>query len=159
MIAAEVEAAVVQEDLGHRTDGPPVVPHDAFAAHGTDGPNGMPGPASEPVRALSAGRPDIAEQLLTPWQVLFGAGPRLEVFSHGTPGTGPGPPPAGRPLCTTDPRADASPVKDVSPRAAVAGRALAVTAAKDSSSPSTPGSRRARADQGHSSPWKAPGTG
>ncbi|GAA3491209.1 hypothetical protein GCM10018987_52920 [Streptomyces cremeus] len=67
------------------------MPHDAFVAHGTDRPNGMPGPASEPVRALSAGRPDIAEQLLTPWQVLFGAGPRLEVFSHGTPGTGPGP--------------------------------------------------------------------
>jgi error-prone DNA polymerase len=30
------------------------------------------GPASEPVRALSAGRPDVAKQLLAPWRELAG---------------------------------------------------------------------------------------
>lgn len=48
------------------------------------------GPASEPLRALSAGRPDIAEQLLTPWREAFGEGLRLEVVCWGLSGTGPG---------------------------------------------------------------------
>ena len=48
------------------------------------------GPASEPVRALMAGRPDRAEQLLAPWRQLFGSSLRLEVVYHGLSGTGPG---------------------------------------------------------------------
>ncbi|MEU7072901.1 DNA polymerase III subunit alpha [Streptomyces narbonensis] len=48
------------------------------------------GPASEPLRALSAGRPDIAEQLLNPWREAFGQGLRLEVVCWGLSGTGPG---------------------------------------------------------------------
>jgi hypothetical protein len=36
------------------------------------------GPSSEPVRALSAGRPDVAEQLLAPWRELAGERLRLE---------------------------------------------------------------------------------
>lgn len=48
------------------------------------------GPVSEPVRALSAGRPDIAARLLAPWRELYGAGLRLEAVYHGATGTGPG---------------------------------------------------------------------
>lgn len=50
----------------------------------------MLGPASEPVRALSAGRPDVAEQMLAPWRELAGAGLRLEAVLLGRKGTGPG---------------------------------------------------------------------
>ncbi|MET9103763.1 DNA polymerase III subunit alpha [Streptomyces antibioticus] len=50
----------------------------------------MLGPASEPLRALSAGRADIAEQLLEPWRQAAGEGLRLEVVCWGLPGTGPG---------------------------------------------------------------------
>ena len=50
----------------------------------------MLGPASEPVRALSAGRPDRAEQLLVPWRELAGDGLRLEAVWLGRQGTGPG---------------------------------------------------------------------
>lgn len=32
------------------------------------------GPSSEPVRSLSAGRADVAEQLLAPWRELAGSG-------------------------------------------------------------------------------------
>ncbi|MER5890000.1 DNA polymerase III subunit alpha [Streptomyces sp. NPDC001941] len=48
------------------------------------------GPGSEPVRALSAGRADLAEELLGPWRVLAGAGLRLEVVDHDLGGLGPG---------------------------------------------------------------------
>jgi error-prone DNA polymerase len=41
------------------------------------------GPASEPVRALSAGRPDVAEQLLAPWRELAGEHLRLEAGAAG----------------------------------------------------------------------------
>jgi DNA polymerase III alpha subunit len=37
-----------------------------------------------------AGRPDIAERLLTPWRELLGAAMRLEVLWYGLTGTGPG---------------------------------------------------------------------
>ncbi|MEU8892962.1 DNA polymerase III subunit alpha [Streptomyces sp. NPDC048442] len=70
--------------------GPPVVTREAFALHGTDGLVALLGPASEPVRALAAGRPDRAEQLLAPWRGLFGSRLRLEVLSYGTEGTAPG---------------------------------------------------------------------
>ncbi|MFF3958477.1 DNA polymerase III subunit alpha [Streptomyces sp. NPDC001890] len=48
------------------------------------------GPVSEPVRALTAGRPDIAQQLLAPWRDLAGENLRLESVCWGIPGTGPG---------------------------------------------------------------------
>ncbi|MFD7923907.1 DNA polymerase III subunit alpha [Streptomyces sp. NPDC059740] len=48
------------------------------------------GPESEPVRALAAGRPDVAAALLTPWRERFGEALRLEVVHHGRTGTGPG---------------------------------------------------------------------
>ncbi|KOU65121.1 DNA polymerase III subunit alpha [Streptomyces sp. IGB124] len=48
------------------------------------------GPVSEPVRALSAGRPDVAERLLAPWRDLAGGNLRLETVCWGVPGTGPG---------------------------------------------------------------------
>ncbi|MFD8417416.1 DNA polymerase III subunit alpha [Streptomyces sp. NPDC059650] len=48
------------------------------------------GPASEPLRALSAGRTDLAEQLLAPWRQAVGEGLRLEVVCWGLPGTGAG---------------------------------------------------------------------
>jgi error-prone DNA polymerase len=48
------------------------------------------GPASEPVRALSAGRPDVAEQLLVPWRELAGEQLRLEAVYLGRHGTGAG---------------------------------------------------------------------
>ncbi|MDQ1031535.1 error-prone DNA polymerase [Streptomyces umbrinus] len=48
------------------------------------------GPSSEPVRALSSGRPDIAEQLLAPWRELAGERLRLETVYLGRQGTGAG---------------------------------------------------------------------
>ncbi|WP_331730921.1 DNA polymerase III subunit alpha (plasmid) [Streptomyces sp. NBC_00016] len=48
------------------------------------------GPASEPVRALSAGRPDVAERLLSPWRELAGERLRLESVYLGGQGTGAG---------------------------------------------------------------------
>ncbi|WP_399479595.1 DNA polymerase III subunit alpha [Streptomyces sp. OUCMDZ-4982] len=48
------------------------------------------GPLSEPVRALSAGRPDLAGRLLEPWQALAGEALRLEAVWLGRKGTGPG---------------------------------------------------------------------
>ncbi|WP_026179396.1 DNA polymerase III subunit alpha [Streptomyces hokutonensis] len=48
------------------------------------------GPASEPVRALAGGRPDLAEDLLWPWRELAGPRLRLEAVWLGRSGTGPG---------------------------------------------------------------------
>ena len=48
------------------------------------------GPSSEPVRALSAGREDLAEGLLRPWRELAGARLRLEAVWLDRLGTGPG---------------------------------------------------------------------
>ncbi|MDT9695963.1 MULTISPECIES: DNA polymerase III subunit alpha [Streptomyces] len=48
------------------------------------------GPTSEPARALSAGRPDLAVQLLAPWRELAGENVRLEAVWLGQSGTGPG---------------------------------------------------------------------
>ncbi|RDL04486.1 PHP domain-containing protein [Streptomyces sp. HB202] len=50
----------------------------------------MLGPASELVRALSAGRPDIAGRLLEPWRAVAGSGLRLEAVWLGRQGNGPG---------------------------------------------------------------------
>lgn len=48
------------------------------------------GPASEPGRALSAGRPDVAKQLLAPWRGLAGERLRLEAVYLERQGTGAG---------------------------------------------------------------------
>ena len=48
------------------------------------------GPASEPGRALSAGRPDRAAELAAPWREAFGGSLRMEAVHLGRPGTGPG---------------------------------------------------------------------
>ena len=71
-------------------DGPPVLALSALAEHAGPGLIALLGPMSEPVRALAAGRPDVAEQLLGPWRALFGEGLRLECVYYGLPGTGPG---------------------------------------------------------------------
>ncbi|WP_331738258.1 DNA polymerase III subunit alpha [Embleya sp. NBC_00896] len=71
-------------------DGPPVLPWTALREYAGPGLTVVLGPLSEPVRALSATRPDTAEQLLAPWRELFGDALRLEVLHYGLPGTGPG---------------------------------------------------------------------
>lgn len=48
------------------------------------------GPTAEPVRALSAGRPDVAERLLAPGRGLAGERLRLEAVYPGRQGTGAG---------------------------------------------------------------------
>ncbi|MEV6396925.1 DNA polymerase III subunit alpha [Streptomyces sp. NPDC051907] len=69
---------------------PVVAPWEALREFGGPGLIVLLGPLSEPVRALSAGREDVAAKLLAPWKEVFGAGVRLEAALHGQPGTGPG---------------------------------------------------------------------
>ncbi|MEU8482330.1 DNA polymerase III subunit alpha [Streptomyces sp. NPDC048641] len=71
-------------------DGVPVADWPVLQEHLGDGLVVLLGLGSEPVQALSAGRPDVAEQLLAPWQVVAGQGLRLEAVFHGQSGTGPG---------------------------------------------------------------------
>ncbi len=61
--------------------GAPVVSWSALREYAGEGLTVLLGPASEPVRALSAGRPDIAERLLTPWRELLGTALRLAAGS------------------------------------------------------------------------------
>lgn len=68
----------------------PVVPWDALREHGGPGLTVLLGPSSEPVRALAAGREDVAVKLLAPWRQLFGSGLRLETVAYQRAGTGPG---------------------------------------------------------------------
>jgi error-prone DNA polymerase len=70
--------------------GAPVASWGALREHAGVGLTVLLGPVSESVRALSAGRPDIAERLVAPWRDLLGASLRLEVLWYGLPGTGPG---------------------------------------------------------------------
>ncbi|WP_116209418.1 DNA polymerase III subunit alpha [Streptomyces olivoreticuli] len=70
--------------------GPPVISWPALNQYAGEDLTVLLGPLSEPVRALSAGRPDLAEQLLAPWRELAGTSLRLEVLWHGRAGTGPG---------------------------------------------------------------------
>ena len=70
--------------------GAPVASWEALREHAGVGLTVLLGPASEPVRARAAGRPDRAERLLAPWRELVGASLRLEVLWYGLPGTGPG---------------------------------------------------------------------
>ncbi|MFE4258195.1 DNA polymerase III subunit alpha [Streptomyces sp. NPDC056883] len=70
--------------------GPPVVSWETLGQYADEGLVVMLGPSSEPVRALSAGRPDLAEQLIEPWREVVGGGLRLEAVWWGLSGTGPG---------------------------------------------------------------------
>ncbi|MEU0098641.1 DNA polymerase III subunit alpha [Streptomyces sp. NPDC006267] len=69
---------------------PPTASWETLTRYAGEGLMALLGPASEPLRALAAGRADIAERLLGPWQQLVGDGLRLEVVCWGLPGTGPG---------------------------------------------------------------------
>nr|BEK65017.1 DNA polymerase III subunit alpha [Kitasatospora purpeofusca] len=69
--------------------GQPVVPWSAIEQHG-EGLTVLLGPASEPVRALTDGRTDLAAELLAPWRDVFGQYLRLEAVHHRRTGTGPG---------------------------------------------------------------------
>ncbi|MEU8586383.1 DNA polymerase III subunit alpha [Streptomyces sp. NPDC048664] len=69
---------------------PPVVPWEALRAYGGPGLTVLLGPLSEPVRALAAGREDVAMRLLAPWVEVFGREVRLEVVAQKRSGTGPG---------------------------------------------------------------------
>ena len=60
------------------SEGVPAVDWPTLHAFAGRGLTVLLGPASEPVRALSAGRPDVAERLLAPWRELFGGSLRLE---------------------------------------------------------------------------------
>ncbi|MEU5240965.1 DNA polymerase III subunit alpha [Streptomyces lydicus] len=70
--------------------GPPVASWPVLRKYVGEGMTVLLGPVSEPVRALSAGRPDAAERLIAPWRELAGSDLRLEVLWWGLPGTGPG---------------------------------------------------------------------
>ncbi|MBT2470073.1 DNA polymerase III subunit alpha [Streptomyces sp. ISL-66] len=70
--------------------GPPVVSWPVLRQYADQGLMVLLGPVSEPVRALAAGRTDLAERLLAPWRELVGPGLRLEVLWYGLSGTGPG---------------------------------------------------------------------
>lgn len=70
--------------------GPPVVTWPVLQQYADEKLTILLGPASEPVRALSAGRPDLAEQLLAPWREVAGANLRLEVLHWGLQGLGAG---------------------------------------------------------------------
>ncbi|GAB1331646.1 DNA polymerase III subunit alpha [Streptomyces sennicomposti] len=68
----------------------PVVSWPALRAHADQDLVVLLGPSSEPMRALSAGRPDVAEQLLAPWRELAGKQLRLEAVYLGRQGTAAG---------------------------------------------------------------------
>ncbi|GGO58841.1 DNA polymerase III subunit alpha [Streptomyces lasiicapitis] len=74
----------------HPLNGQPVASWDALCEHAAEDLVVLLGPASEPVRALSAGRPDVAERLLAPWRELAGDNLRLEAVSYGQAGLGAG---------------------------------------------------------------------
>lgn len=69
---------------------PPVVPWEALREYGGPGLIVLLGPLSEPVRALAAGREDVAMKLLAPWREVFGDGVRLEVVAQKRFSVGPG---------------------------------------------------------------------
>ena len=63
----------------------PLLSWSELRAGGPDGLIVLLGPESEPGRALAAGRPDLAAELLTPWREVFGQALRLEVAAAGPP--------------------------------------------------------------------------
>ncbi|MEW2623057.1 DNA polymerase III subunit alpha [Streptomyces sp. NPDC048106] len=82
-----ITSAAHADALGGRA---PVVPWTALREHGGPGLLVLLGPLSEPVRALSVGREDVAARLLTPWREVFGGEVRLEAVAQKRFGTGPG---------------------------------------------------------------------
>ncbi|MGW0790838.1 DNA polymerase III subunit alpha [Streptomyces sp. NPDC002911] len=70
--------------------GAPVVPWGALREYGGPGLTVLLGPLSEPVRALAAGREDVAMKLLAPWQEIFGSEVRLEAVAQKRFSVGPG---------------------------------------------------------------------
>ncbi len=69
---------------------PPVVSWETLGRYADQDLLVLLGPVSEPVRALSAGRPDLAEQLIAPWREMASGNLRLETVCWGVPGMGPG---------------------------------------------------------------------
>ncbi|MFE4022828.1 DNA polymerase III subunit alpha [Streptomyces sp. NPDC059101] len=67
----------------------PVLPWSALES-ATGGLTVLLGPDSEVGRALTAGRPDRAAELLAPWRERYGDALCLEAVDHGRPGSGPG---------------------------------------------------------------------
>jgi len=76
--------------VGALSGTPPVVPWEALREYGGPGLMALLGPLSEPVRALSVGRDDVAMKLLVPWKEIFGNGVRLEAVAQKRSGTAPG---------------------------------------------------------------------
>ncbi|MER5549759.1 DNA polymerase III subunit alpha [Streptomyces sp. NPDC002589] len=72
------------------TRGPVAASWEQLGQYAGEGLMVLLGPASEPLRALAAGRADLAEQLLRPWRQVVGEGLRLEAVCWGLAGTGPG---------------------------------------------------------------------
>ncbi|MFJ2178767.1 DNA polymerase III subunit alpha [Streptomyces sp. NPDC087851] len=86
-----ITSAAHAAPTGTTTGAAPVtVGWEALREHGGPGLTVLLGPVSEPVRALAAGREDVAERLLAPWREIFGDGVRLETVLHSRPGTAPG---------------------------------------------------------------------
>ena len=71
-------------------DGLPVVSWPDLRAYADGDLVVPPGPSAEPMRALSPGRPDIAERLLAPWREFAGDRLRLKAVHLGLEGTGAG---------------------------------------------------------------------
>ncbi|WSQ08050.1 DNA polymerase III subunit alpha [Streptomyces sp. NBC_01231] len=69
---------------------PVVVSWEALREYGGPGLTVLLGPLSEPVRALTAGREDVAMKLLAPWREIFGSGVRLEAVAQKRFSVGPG---------------------------------------------------------------------
>ncbi len=82
-----ITSAAHADALGNRA---PVVPWSALREHGGPGLLALLGPLSEPARALSVGREDVAVRLLAPWREVFGREVRLEAVAQKRSGTGPG---------------------------------------------------------------------
>lgn len=83
-------------------DGFPLASWDALREYLGEGLLVLLGPASEPVRALTAGRPDLAEELLAPWQAAVGEG--VTWSSAAMPEGAPSPDPGVRGAAHASPR-------------------------------------------------------
>ncbi|MFY0512922.1 DNA polymerase III subunit alpha [Streptomyces anulatus] len=82
---------LVSAAYAHPVDGFPVASWEALQEGLGEDVVAILGPTSEPVRALAAGRPDIAERLLVPWREIAGQGLlRLEAVAYGLSGLGAG---------------------------------------------------------------------
>ncbi|MEV7157028.1 DNA polymerase III subunit alpha [Streptomyces misionensis] len=88
--AAHARGAERGPAVGAGSAGWPIASWEDLREHGGDGVLVLLGPVSEPGRALSASRADIAARLVEPWRQVFGDGVRMETVSWGLAGTGPG---------------------------------------------------------------------